>query len=159
MKSLFTLMVCLLTVLTLSAQTKITKSGVVGKWVIASVEMSGVFFYDTEKDSLALGDMMKSQAKDEQQLTAMTNMMKPQLAMMSKMSFLFNADGTAEMGTPMAAAEPATYTVDEENSTITTTDKEKKQDTLKADMLKEHLRIIMEQPQGNMTMVLKKVKA
>ncbi len=159
MKNLFTLVVCLFSVFTLAAQTKITKTGVVGKWSISSVEMSGVFYYDTQKDSLALGEMMKSQVKDEQQLTAMTNMMKPQLAMVSKMSFLFNADGTAELGMPMEAIQPATYTVDEENSTITTIDKENKQDTIKADMVKENLRIVMEQPQGNMTMILKKVKS
>lgn len=142
----------------IQAQTKVTKANVVGKWNVSAVEMTGMFFYSIDKDSLAFGEMMKAQVKDEQQLASITAMMKPQLSVFNNVAFIFREDGTAELGTGMEMAESATYKVDEANSTIITTDKNQKEDILKADFKEDKLRITVKQPQGEIIMVLKKSK-
>lgn len=151
----------LLSAFTLFAQAKITKTGVVGKWSIVSLEVKGVFLYDVEKDSLTLGEDMKAQVPDPQQLPLIISTMKQQLAMVAKATFLFNADGTAEMGGGTELSQKAKYSVDEANSTITTTatDGDKKEDTMKGEMLKENLHLIASQPQGDMHLTLKKLKS
>lgn len=161
MKKILVLGLALFVLVSLQAQTKITKSGLVGKWQLSSMEMSGMFYYSIDKDSLALGEMIKAQVKDDaQQISAMTTMMKSQMAMLSKMSFEFNADGSAVLNGGMGEPKPATYTVDEANSTITTTEKgEGKNDTIKAEVLPDNkMRFVMSQPQGEIFMVLKKAK-
>ncbi len=158
MKKIILLACSFVLVLQIQAQTKITKTNVVGKWSVSAVEMTGMFAYYIDKDSLALGEMMKAQVKDDQQLAGITAMMKPQLSVFSKMAFVFKEDGTAELGSGTDQAEAATYTVDEANSTIITTDKEKKEQVLKAEIKDEKLRITLQQPQGEIQMVLKKVK-
>ena len=142
----------------LFGQTKITKASIVGKWVISAVEMKGMFYYCVENDSLGFGDMIKAQVADTSQLKAVTGMIKPQLTVFTKMAFIFNLDGTAELENGIDSAQVASYTVDEENSTITTTDKDKKEDTMKAEMLIEKLKISVKQPEGEILMLLKKVK-
>lgn len=158
MKKIILLACSFVLVLQIQAQTKVTKTNVVGKWSVSAVEMTGMFAYYIEKDSLALGEMMKAQVKDDQQLAGITAMIKPQLSVFSKMAFVFKEDGTAELGSGTDQAEAATYTVDEANSTIITTDKEKKEQVLKAEIKDEKLRITLQQPQGEIQMVLKKVK-
>lgn len=140
------------------AQDKITKAGIVGNWSITAAEMTGIFYYNLEKDSLALGDMLKAQVTDPAQLSSVAGIMKPQLSLFRKMFFVFNADGTAELGKDTEAAEMVTYTVDEVNSTITTIDKDKKEETFKADMLKEQLRLWLKRPQGEILLMLRKAK-
>ena len=130
----------------LFGQTKITKEGVVGQWVISAVEMTGMFYYSVENDSLVFCEMIKARVADTNQLKAVTWMIKPQLTVFTKMAFIFNADGTAELGNGIDQAQEASYTVDEETSAITTTHKDKKEDTMKAEMLMEKLRIIVKQP-------------
>ena len=142
----------------LFGQTKITKLGVVGKWVISAVEMTGMFYYSVENDSLGFGEMIKAQVADTSQLKAVTGMIKTQLTVFTKMAFIFNTDGTAELENGIDQAQAASYSVNEENSTITTIDKDKKEDTMKAEMLLEKLRISVKQPEGEIFMLLKKVK-
>lgn len=161
MKKILTAGLFLLSAFTVSAQTKITKAAVLGKWSIVSVEVKGVFLYDVEKDSLVLGADMKAQIPDPQQLPLIISTMKQQLAMVAKATFLFNADGTAEMGGGTDLSQKATYSVDEANSTIktTATDGDKKEDVMKGEMVKENLHLIASQPQGDMHMTLKKLKS
>jgi hypothetical protein len=143
--------------LSLNAQTKITKTGVVGKWAIVAVDIPGTFYYNIDKDSLAIGEKMKGQVSEEQ-LKAVSAAIKQQMGMFIKMLFTFNADGTAILGGGPEGDEDVTYTVDEENSTITTTDKAKKSDTLKAEMQQDQLCITLPQDQGGIRMILKKSK-
>jgi hypothetical protein len=161
MKRILMAGIFLLSAFTLSAQAKITKTGVVGKWSIITVEVKGVFLYDVEKDSLVLGEETKAQVPDPQQLPAIIAAIKQQLAAVAKATFLFNADGTAEMGGGTELSQKANYSVDEANSTITTTsaDADKKEDILKGEMVKENLHLIASQPQGDMHMMLKRVKS
>jgi hypothetical protein len=142
----------------INAQTKITKTNVIGKWTIQAVDMPGMIYYNLEKDSLAIGETLKSQMTDPNQLTAVTGMIKPQLAVFSKVGFQFNADGTVELNSGMEGPQSGTYTVDEEKSEITTTEKDAKQNTFKADLLKDNLRVSVKTPQGDMMMILKKAK-
>ncbi len=159
MKKLITSGLLLFTVLSLSAQTKITKTSVVGKWVVSAVEMKDMFFYSVDKDSLGLGETMKAQlAQAQQPVETVVAMIKPQMAVFSKISFQFNADGTAELVTGVEAPQAATYTVDEANSTITTKDKDKKEETIKAEMVGDKLHLTVTQPQGEVQMTLKKAK-
>jgi len=83
-------------------------------------------------------------------------MMKPQLGIFSNVAFVFNTDGSAELGMGTEMEESATYTVDEVNSTIITKDKNQKEDVLKADFKEEKLRITVKQPQGEILLILKK---
>ncbi len=158
MKKIILLVFSFVSIVQIQAQTKVTKTNVLGKWSVSAVEMTGMFAYFIEKDSLALGEMMKAQVKDDQQLAGITAMIKPQLSVFSRMAFVFKEDGTAELGSGTEQAEAATYTVDEANSTIITTDKEKKEQVLKAEIKDDQLRITLQQPQGEIQMVLKKAK-
>jgi len=146
------------TVLSLNAQTKITKSSVVGKWNIYSIEMPGIVYYNVDKDSLVIGETMKAQIKDEQQTASVKTLFKQQMEIFIKTVFLFNADGTAELQNGMEPPEKDTYSVDEENSTIITTGEDKKKEAKKAAMLGDKLQISSKQSQGEIIMVLKKVK-
>lgn len=148
----------LLGTLLLHAQTKITKAGVVGKWGISAVEMPGIVTYDLDQDSLMFGEMIKSQLGDPQQVAMLKNTIKPQLAMFTKMSFTFNADGTAELGGGTPQAVMGTYTVDEETSVITTSDQDKAMENIKADFKDGKLRLTLKQAQGDVMVVLKRIK-
>jgi hypothetical protein len=156
MKKLFIAGLFLFSVVAVSAQTRITKKGIIGKWITVAVEMKDVLYYNAQKDSVSFGPNMRDQVKDEQQRTAMMAMVKPQLAMLAKTYFSFNANGTAELGTGIEPALKTKYVVDEVNSTITTVAANKKEDALKAEMLGDKLRISIKQPTGDMMLLLKK---
>ncbi|SJZ32571.1 hypothetical protein [Sediminibacterium ginsengisoli] len=147
------------TLVTVNAQTKVTKTNIVSNWVITAVDASPAFKYDVDKDSLSLGEAIKSQVKPEQE-SMVLGMMKQQVGVFKKMAFKFNADGTAELnsGVPGTGATKATYTVDEANSTITTVEAEgdKVKETIKADFVNSNLRLVLEQPTGNIILLLKK---
>jgi len=159
MKKLITSGLLLFTVLSLSAQTKVTKASVVGKWVVSTVEMKDLFFYSVDKDSLGLGETMKAQLSQAQQpVETAIAMIKPQMSVFSKISFQFNADGTAELVSGVEAPDQATYTVDEANSIITTKNKEKVEKIMKAEMIGDKLHITVNDAQGDVQMILKKAK-
>jgi hypothetical protein len=158
MKKCIVSVLFLFTILSLSAQTKITKDGVVGRWGISAVEMTGMFYYSLDKDSLSIGEVLKSQVKDAEQLASVTAAIRPELASISKMTFLFNADGTAVLGAGTSVTQSANYRIDEINSTIITTDKDLQEETNKAGMLLDKLQITLKQTQGDVLMTLKKVK-
>ena len=158
MKKLLISGLFLFMVASISAQTKITKKDIVGKWVTAAVEIKDMFYYNAEKDSLSISTSTRERMKDAQQLTAAIAMMKPQLAMFAKTFFTFNPNGTAELGTGIEPAIKAKYVVDEINSTITTVDPNKKEDVLNAMMQQNLLRILIKQPEGDMILFLKKSK-
>ncbi len=159
MKKIFFFGLCLLGLTQLNAQTKITKTNVIGKWTILAVDMPGMIYYNLEKDSLAVGEMLKSQMPDPSQMSVITAMIKPQMAVFSKVGFQFNADGTVEMNSGVEGPQTGNYTVDEEKSEITTIEKDAKQNSFKADLLNDHLRVSVKTPQGEMMMILKKTKA
>ncbi len=158
MKKILIPALLLFIVASISAQTKITKSSVGGKWSIYSIEMPGIVYYNVDKDSLEMGEAMKAQIKDEQQTATVKNMFKQQMAVFIKTIFLFNADGTAELQNGAEPPEKDTYSVDEDNSTIITTGENKQKEARKAEMLGDKLSIRSTQPQGEIIMVLKKVK-
>ena len=158
MKKIIFFSLCLLGLTQLNAQTKITKTNVIGKWTILAVDMPGMIYYNIEKDSLAVGEMMKSQMPDPSQISAITAMIKPQMAIFAKVGFQFNADGTVQMNSGVEGPQTGTYTVDEEKSEIVTTQKDAKQDTFKADLLNDNLRVSVKTPQGDLMMIMKKSK-
>jgi hypothetical protein len=158
MKKLFIAGLFLFSIVSVSAQTKITKKSIIGKWTTVTVEMKDMFYYNAEKDSVSLGTGARSQGKDDQQLATMMAMVKPQLAMFAKTFFVFNANGTAELGTGIEPSVKSNYVVDEVNSTITTVEANKKEDALKAEMLGDKLRLSIKQPTGDMMLLLKKAK-
>jgi hypothetical protein len=118
MKKITASILCLVIVLAAGAQSKVTKTNVVGKWVMYSVEVPGQMHYNIDKDSLALSDAVKASIESSQ-LASMMNMVKQQFAMFTKVAFQFKADGTAELTAPTGEVEKGTYAVDEKNSTIT----------------------------------------
>ena len=158
MKKIIIFTFCIFGLSQLNAQTKITKINIIGKWTILAIDMPGMVYYNFEKDSLAIGETLKSQMPDPSQINAIKPMMKTQLSGFSKGSFLFNADGTAELNSGMEGPQTSTYTVDEEKSEITAFEKNLQQTVFKADFLKENLRLYIKTPQGDMLMVLKKSK-
>jgi hypothetical protein len=158
MKKLFIAGLFLFTVVSLSAQIKITKQSIIGKWAVAAVEVKDIIYYNVETDSLSLGAIMKAQLKDEQQAAAAVAMAKPALEMFAKSTFTFNENGTGELATGFETVQKVKYSVDEVNSTITTVQEDKKEDIMKAEMLTDRLRISVKQPQGDILMILKKAK-
>ena len=112
--------------LSLNAQTKVTKTNIIGKWAISTIEMAGKFYFNIETDSLSLG-------------TAILN------------------DGGELLGNDADSKSKASYTIDEEASSITTKDSDKKENTMKVDILDSKLRIKQTQPEGEFILSLKKV--
>ena len=155
MKRIVFVLLCLFLLVYAEAQSKISKAELVGKWTISSVEMQGMFSYDLEKDTIILGDMLKATVKTEE-LSMVMAAMKPQLAMLTKMGFIFNADGSAELGTGTEMKQSGTYKVNEAESTITTIDKDGKEDVFTAELVKERLTMNINSPQGPVKMVFKK---
>jgi hypothetical protein len=157
MKRIITGLLCLFFAIQALSQQKISKSELVGKWTITSVEMQGIFSYDLEKDTIILGDMLKATVKPEELSTVMSAM-KPQLAVLTKMGFIFNADGSAELGTGTEMKQSGTYKVNEAESTITTIDKDGKEDVFSAELVKAKLTMNINSPQGPVKMVFKKAE-
>jgi hypothetical protein len=151
---------CFLT-LAASAQNKVTKANVVGKWALTIVEMKDAFYFDVDKDSLALGTTITSQVPDASQLELVKTMTKSQLGALKSVYFQFNSDGTAEFNSGDGVSKGGTYVVDEEKSTITTIDKSGKEDkqSLPATMVGDKLKLTLtENAQGEFVMLLKKIK-
>ena len=150
--------------LSLNAQTKVTKTNIIGKWAISSIEMAGKFYFNIDTDSLSLGAELKAQTGDEAQANLIIAMVKQQLGVLTKMTLQFNTDGTAILndggellGNDADAKSKASYTIDEEASSITTKDSDKKENTMKVDILDSKLRIKQTQPEGEFILSLKKV--
>lgn len=118
MKKIAFAFILVVTTLFSTAQTKPTKTNVVGKWGIYSVMVPGQLYYNIEKDSLDLSSEMKATI-DPAQLPMMTTVLKQQFTMFTKVSFTFNADGSAEFVSPTGESQKGTYMVDEEKGTIT----------------------------------------
>lgn len=156
MKKSILLFMFMASLFSLNAQTRVTKASVLGKWVLSDVQMPGIFYYSSEKDSFALGEIPKSQIKDETQQATVIAMMKTQLTMFTKMSFEFKNDNSAVLNSGIQGSQNAGYTVDSDNSTITTADKDGRKSIMKADMLGERLRVRTDSPQGEIIMILKK---
>jgi hypothetical protein len=160
MKKLFVLAFSIFAVILTHAQapTKVTKAGVVGKWSISSMEMPGIFSYNIETDSMYIGEAIKGQIKDPKQLDMVKTQFRTQMGMMTKMVFQFNADGTALLINGMTDPAPATYSVDEEKSTISTLEKGegKEKETLDAQFVGPKLQLKLNSPNGQIVMLLKK---
>ncbi|NCI48530.1 hypothetical protein GWC95_01255 [Sediminibacterium roseum] len=132
MKKITASLLFLVIVLAAGAQTKVTKGNVVGKWEIYSVDVPGQVHYNVDKDSIAVSDVVKQAAGSAANLEMALNIVKQQFAMFKKVNFQFNANGTTQLTSPVDEVEKGTYTVDEKNSTITTstiTSKGQKQNT------------------------------
>ena len=56
MKKIFLLASGLIVFSLIHAQTKINKTNLIGKWVIRVLDMPGMFYYNLEKDSLAVSE-------------------------------------------------------------------------------------------------------
>jgi len=157
MKKLLLLMAGFAFISQLSAQSKVTKNDLVGKWKICAVEMQGMMYYDVEKDSLSIGETMKAQIPDASQLPGITTMIKSQMGMFKNCEFVFNGDGTGTMpGGISGEKEDIKYTIDEAASTITTTDKSNKDETIKVEMVDKKIRFTVKQPQGEIILLMKK---
>ena len=166
MKKLFIAGLFLFTVVSLSAQTKINKTSVIGKWTPTIIKIAGPlnFSYDFEKDSLVIDSVMKAQMDSAMKAQGKDTISRTAfiagLDSFSKMFFQFNADGTAIIDWGMQGSlSHVTYRVDEENSTIPFTDRYKHDDIMKAEMIKDKLRLVLKLPDLNnaeMIVTLKK---
>jgi hypothetical protein len=161
MKNLVTLFAGCFLALAASAQNKVTKASIVGKWVVTVVEVKDAIYFDMDKDSLALGTAITSQVPDASQLELVKTMTKSQLGTLKSLYFQFNSDGTLEFNNGVSVFKGGTYVVDEEKSTITKFDKDGKEDkqSLPATMVGDKLQLTLtENPQGELVMLMKKIK-
>jgi hypothetical protein len=134
--------------LNVNAQTNIKKDDIIGKWIISVAEFKNLYTYDLEKDSLTLGDTAKANLiKAHIPFDSVKIIMKPDIEIFAKMFFQFNVDGTGEIywGQGPASDYKITYTVDEENSTITTTDRHRKNEPQKIFKLQEKILLEIKQ--------------
>ncbi|MBV9987393.1 MAG: hypothetical protein JO301_06920 [Chitinophagaceae bacterium] len=158
MKKIFVLVFSLFTFVLAQAQTKVTKAGVVGKWTISTIEMPGIFGYNTETDSMFIGETIKSQIQDPKQMELVKSQFRTQMGVMAKMVFQFNADGSALLINGVTEPAPATYTVDEEKSTITTLEKgeNKEKETINAEFVNGKMKLKLNSANGEIVLLLKK---
>ena len=125
-----------------NAQTNIKKDDIIGRWIISVAEYKDFFTFDLEKESLILSDSSKAKlAKAHESIDSAMSGMKPAFEIFRKMFFKFNVDGTGEIywGQGPASDYRITYTVDEEKSTITTTDRHRKNEPQKIFKLQEKI--------------------
>ncbi len=136
----------------INAQTKIKKSDIIGKWVLAVEEFKNIVTYDLDKDSIIMGDSGKANlSKANISIDSATKSMRPAFEIMRQMFYQFNEDGTGEIyyGQGPASDYKISYIVDEESSTITTTDRHKKNEAQKIYKLKDKLLLITIQTPQN----------
>lgn len=165
MKQIVVLVALLISFSQIHAQAKIKKSDIIGKWILSIEDFKKMVAYDLDNDKLILSDSAKANlAKANMSIDSAKKSMQPAFDIMRQMFYQFNQDGTGEVyyGQGPASDYKITYTVDEENSTITITDRHKTNDPQKAFMLKDKLVIItIQSPQnGGMEIwsTLKKIK-
>jgi len=110
-----------ITMFAVNAQSKVSKTSVVGKWGLVAMNVEGMLFYDIEKDSLSLGKAIMDQLTTAGQDSAgAVDMMKGQFEPMKEMTFTFNADGSYVLEGNPQGDDKGTYTVDDATGAITT---------------------------------------
>jgi hypothetical protein len=159
MKKILILAMLIFMLVSVSAQTKITKKGIVGKWTVSSVQMLDMFYYNFEKDSLVV-DEAEMAGTDSLERAGMMILIKSHINRFSHMFYHFNADGTAEIATGMGEIEKERYEIDEERSVIISIGNGVKKDPLDADMLGDKLRIKIKDSSGedDIVIILRKEK-
>jgi len=158
MKHLIVCIVAALLIVRADAQTKITRISVLGKWNAVIVEVPNTFYYDLDKDSVSLGDALKSKIPPAQ-LEFMLNGIKQQSAGFKKIHFSFSADGTFELADEadmMIGAQKGPYTVNETNSTITISGSKAQKQALQAEMREGLLKLEMEESGQKIYMTFRK---
>jgi hypothetical protein len=136
----FALLFCV----SLGAQTRVTKTSVIGKWKTSAIDMGSMFYYDLAKDSVAWGETLKKAITSAEDTTGANAYIKGQISRFSRFKLQFNTDGTAQMSGMVPgsdALQSTTYEVDEAKSIIVNTKKGTRGDPLNADMLGDKLRI------------------
>jgi len=124
MKKILLSLVLMIAVFATNAQTKVSKTTIVGKWSLAALDVDGMMFYDIDKDSLALGSAIMMQlAAAGQDSAGAVDMMKGQLGAVKELGFEFLADGTFKANGGPQGSEVGTYSIDEATETITMTNK------------------------------------
>ncbi len=124
MKKILFSLVLIVAVFATNAQTKVSKTTVVGKWSLAAMDVDGMLFYDIDKDSLSLGSAIMTQlAAAGQDSAGAVDMMKEQLGAVKDLGFEFLADGTYKANGGPQGSEGGTYAIDESTETITMTSK------------------------------------
>jgi hypothetical protein len=158
MKKLIGTLFWIFSILSLQAQSKVSKAAVIGKWSLVSVEVPEQVYYNTEKDSISLNETIKKTASADQ-VAILAGMLKQQLGIYAKMSFQFNTDGTVEMRVGDDTKTGATYRIDEEKSMIITKEKDTAEVSLKAEILPDNtLRIFTEEEKTKVFLVFRKNK-
>lgn len=148
MKKLFIFLTFLLILFNVKAQTKITKTGIVGKWVPSSVVINHFYTLDLENDNIFFDDSLKIKMVEHHlSEDSAIKMIKPILAIYHNMFYKFNADNTGEIyfGQGPASDYRISYTIDEDASTITTTDRIQKNEPFKAEMIQQRLSCFIHQ--------------
>ena len=114
MKKILLSLVLMIAVFATNAQTKVSKTTIVGKWSLAALDVDGMMFYDIDKDSLALGSAIMTQlAAAGQDSAGAVDMMKGQLGAVKELGFEFLADGTFKANGGPQGSEGGTYAIDE----------------------------------------------
>jgi hypothetical protein len=161
MKKIILSAVLAITMFAANAQSKVTKANIVGKWELVAMNVDGMFYFDTEKDSISLGKaIMEQLVAAGQDSAGAVDMMKGQLGAVKEMAFTFNADGTYALDGNPNGADKGTYTVDEATSTLITTNSKGTKKEIKVSFNKERLvfPIPGEGPNPATTLELKKAK-
>jgi len=159
MKQLIICIAAALLIARADAQTKITKTSILGKWTTVIVEVPDMFYFDMDKDSLAFGGILKQRIPADQMPTVMAGF-KQQSSSLKNGYVRFYADGTAELDVdaslPPGAAK-STYTIDEANSIITATGGKGVKLVLPGEMRGRFLRLMIDEGGQKMYMTFKKV--
>lgn len=130
-----------------NAQTKVTKTSVVGKWSLVAMNIEGTLYFDIDKDSMSLSKAILDQlAASGADSASAVDMMKTQLAGIKELAFTFNADGTASVAGDPKGEETGTYTVDEATETIKFDSKKDGKQDLKASF--KNGRLVITMPAG-----------
>jgi hypothetical protein len=120
-KNIIILLLCVVT-LTVNAQTKVTKSSILGKWEIAFLKNDGLMSYDYQNDSFILisEKLQRFQKNYGDSGFTVIGKMKESLAKGKKMVYNFNSNNSYAI-TDLSGrqTDAGTYSIDEMNETIT----------------------------------------
>ena len=120
-KTIITLLLCIV-VMSLDAQTIVSKASILEKWEIAFFKNDGLMSYDYQNDSFTLisKNLQRFQNMGGDSASAVIGKMKESLAKGRKLVYNFNSNGSyAVTDLSGKQTDAGTYLIDEPNETIT----------------------------------------
>jgi ferritin-like protein len=119
MKFILTILFPLILSLQTTAQVKINKTNILGKWKLVAQEFTGRFYYDFEKDSVSLRKEALKKYNNSLSIEEAMEQFKQVMRLIPKRIYEFLPDNKGLFHSEGEISSAMAYTIDEVNSTVT----------------------------------------